>query len=151
MLQRLPRAPIRQKLMLIAMLTTGGALLLAGIAIIYFNFSRFRGEMKRDLTTLADVIGQTSNAALTFNDPKTAGEILAGLNLRPSITAAALYDGKGNLFARWVREGSDPALPPRPRNDGSYWGDGNLGAFRPGSLKGVRIGTSYRGSNLNEL
>jgi len=151
MLRRLQRAPIRQKLMLIAMLTTGGALLLAGLAIIYFNFSRFRGEMERDLTTLADVIGQTSNAALTFNDPKTAGEILAGLNLRPSITAAALYDGKGDLFARWVREGSDPALPQHPRNGGSYWGDGNLVAFRPVLLQKERIGTVYLRSNLNEL
>jgi len=151
MLRRLQRAPIRQKLMLIAMLTTGGALLLAGLSIIYFNFSRFRGEMERDLTTLADVIGQTSNAALTFNDPKTAGEILAGLNLRPSITAAALYDGKGDLFARWVRAGSDPALPPHPRNGGSYWGDGNLVAFRPVLLQKERIGTVYLRSNLNEL
>ncbi len=151
MLRRLQRAPIRQKLMLIAMLTTGGALLLAGLAIIYFNLSRFRGEMERDLSTLADVFGQTSNAALTFNDPKTAGEILSGLNLRPSITAAALYDGKGNLFARWVREGSDTALPPRPEEDGSHWGDGKLVAFRPVTLKGERIGTVYLRSNLEEL
>jgi signal transduction histidine kinase len=151
MLRRVQRAPIRQKLMLIAILTTGGALLLAGIAIIYFNFSRFRSEMERDLTTLADVVGQTSNAALTFNDPKTAGEILAGLNLRPSITAATLYDGKGNLFARWVREGSGTALPQHPRDDGSYWGNGKLVAFRPVYLKGDRIGTVYLRSNLDEL
>lgn len=151
MLPRLQRAPIRQKLMLIAMVTTGGALLLAGIAIIYFNYSRFQGEMERDLTTLADVVGQANNAALTFNDPKTAGELLAGLNLRPSITAAALYDGKGSLFARWVREGSDKALPLRPGGDGSHWGDGKLVAFRPVTLKGERIGTVYLRSNLNEL
>ena len=49
MLRRLQRAPIRQKLMLIAMLTTGGTLLLAGTAIIYFNVVRFKEEMKRDL------------------------------------------------------------------------------------------------------
>ena len=42
MLRRLQRAPIRQKLMLIAMLTTGGALLLAGLAIVYYALNASR-------------------------------------------------------------------------------------------------------------
>ena len=41
----LQNLPIRQKLMLIALLTTGGALVLAGAALIYFDVTRFRAEM----------------------------------------------------------------------------------------------------------
>ena len=68
MLQRFQRIPIHQKLVLIALLTTGGALLLAGAALIYFNVARFKEEMKRDLETLAQIVGQHSTAALTFGD-----------------------------------------------------------------------------------
>ena len=67
MLRRLQRVPIHQKLMLIALLTTGGALLLAGTALIYFNVVRFKDEMKRDLISLADIVAQNSTAALSFH------------------------------------------------------------------------------------
>jgi signal transduction histidine kinase len=154
MLRRLQRAPIRQKLMLIAMLTTGGALLLAGAAIIYFNVSRFREEMRRDLTSFADVFAGSSTAALTFGDQKTAREILQNVSPRPSITAIALYDPKGHLFAQWTREGSagPPASPGRDESRfvGGFF-RGSLVAVRPVKLNGDRIGTLYLRSNLREL
>ncbi len=154
MLQRLQRAPIRQKLMLIAMLTTGGALLLAGAAIVYFNVSRFREEMKRDLTSLAEVFAGSSTAALTFGDPKTATEILQNVSPRPSIVAVALYDPHGHLFAQWRRDGT-VTLPRAPGRDGTAFAGGlfrgTLTAFQPVRLKGERIGTLYLRSNLQEL
>jgi signal transduction histidine kinase len=151
MLQRLQRAPIRQKLMLIAILTTGGTLLLAGAAIIYFNVVRFKAEMTRDLETFADVVGQTSNAALTFGDPKTATEILAGVNPRPSIVAAALYDRQGQLFAQWTRDRVVQFPPAPPRRDHSQFGNDFLVTFRPVALQKERIGTVYLRRNLDEL
>jgi signal transduction histidine kinase len=154
MLQRLQRAPIRQKLMLIAMLTTGGALLLAGAVIVYLNVSRFREEMRRDLTSFADVFAGSSTAALTFGDQKTAREILQNVSPRPSITAIALYDPKGHLFAQWTRKGS-VRLPASPGRDesrfvGGFF-SGSLVAVRPVKLNGDRIGTLYLRSNLQGL
>jgi signal transduction histidine kinase len=150
MLLRFQRAPIHQKLMLIALLTTGGALLLAGTAVIYFNVVRFKEEMKRDLASFADVFAGSSTAALTFGDPKTATEILRSVSPRTSIVAIALYDDKGNLFAQW---GRDPSVrfPPAPETDGSHFADGALVAFRPVMLQKERLGTIYLRSNLKEL
>lgn len=150
MLRRLQRAPIRQKLMLIAMLTTGGALLLAGIAIIYFNFSRFQEEMERDLVSLADIVAQNSTAALSFNDTNAARDTLSALHSRPSIIGAALYDSHQKLFCSWSPV-SGAAFPAQPEPERPRFQDGSLVVFRPVVLKGERIGTVYLRSSLNEL
>jgi signal transduction histidine kinase len=149
MLRRLQRAPIRQKLMLIAMLTTGGALLLAGIAIIYFNISRFQEEMKRDLESLAEIVAQNSTAAVSFRDPAAETETLNALRARPSIVGAAVYDKEGHLFAPVAPGGA--LYPSHPEPDAAKLEDGALTVFHPIRLKGERIGTVYLRSNLDEL
>ncbi len=91
--------------MLITLLTTGGALLLAGLALIVLDVARFRKDMVRDLTTLADIVAQNSTAALSFQDPSAAQDTLQGLKARPTITAAAIYDAEDRLFARYPPDG----------------------------------------------
>ncbi len=150
MLRRLQRVPIHRKLMLIALLTTGGALLLAGTAIIYFNVVRFKEEMKRDLASFADVFAGSSTAVLTFQDPQTATEILRSVSPRTSIVAIALYDRNRHLFAHWGRDAS-VMFPPAPEPDGSRFTGSALVAFRPVMLQGDRLGTIYLRSNLKEL
>ncbi len=142
--------PIRQKLMLIALVTTGGALLLAGAALIYFDRVRFEGDMKSDLVTLADIVAGNSTAALTFGDRATAAEVLQALRPQETIVAAAFYDMDGRLFARYDRQGGGN-LPPRPGPDGAEFEAGGLRVFRPVHLEGQRIGTVYLRSNLDEL
>jgi HAMP domain-containing protein len=151
MLRRLQRAPIRQKLMLIAILTTGGALLLAGIAIIYFNVSRFREEMKRDLESLAEIVAQNSTAAVSFRDPAAETETLNALRARPSIVGAAVYDKEGHLFAPVGAGGGGALYPGHPGPDRANFEGGALTVFHPIKLKGERIGTVYLRSNLDEL
>ena len=145
----LHRAPIRQKLMLIALVTTGGALLLAGAGLIFFDNARFKREMTADLETFADVIAQNSTAALTFGDTTTARENLKGLSPRASIVAAALYQPDGRLFVAWTRRGGE--APPRSGKDASYFTGDSLVVFRGVTLRGERIGTLYLRSDLREL
>ena len=151
MLRSLQRAPIRRKLMLIAMLTTGGTLLLAGAAIIYFNMVRFKEEMKRDLNSLADVIAQNSTAAVSFRDPAAEIETLSALKARPSIVGAAVYDEQRRLFVHVEPGGGAVRYPARPGADDAVFVDGGLEVFRPIVLKGERIGTVYLRSDLHEL
>jgi signal transduction histidine kinase len=151
MLRVFQRAPIHQKLMLIAMLTTGGALLLAGAALIIFNVLRFKDEMRHDLATLAEVVAQNSTAPLTFQDQTAAVETLRALGARPSVVAAALYDKEGRLFAHWSPLGTAAAFPSHPGPDDSRFENGALIAFSKVDLKGERIGTVYLRSSLGEL
>jgi signal transduction histidine kinase len=143
--------PIRQKLVLIIMLTTGGALLLAGVGLLTLDFFRFRREMVADLRTLAEVIAQNSTAALSFEDAAAAQETLAALGAKRSVVAAALYSRKGELFAHWARRGQTPAFPARPGSDGPLFRQSSLVLFEPVWLKGQRIGTVYLESGLDEV
>ncbi|HEY0512602.1 MAG TPA: ATP-binding protein [Thermoanaerobaculia bacterium] len=151
MLQWFQRAPIRQKLMLIALLTTGGTLLLAGAAIIYFNVQRFRAEMERDLQSLADIVAQNSTAALSFHDPAAETDTLSALKARPSIVGAAIYDRQGTRFVHVEPNGGVQQYPIHPGRDGTVSEDGAVGVFRPILLKKERIGTVYLRSNLSDL
>lgn len=146
----LRNVPIRRKLMLIALLTTGGTLLLAGSALILFNVLRFRDEMVVDITSLADVVARNSTAALSFLDPVAGADTLRSLNARKPIVAAALYDSDGKLFARY-QQGGDVKFPDRPERDRAVFVDDGLVVFHPVVLKGGRIGTVYLRSDLSEL
>jgi signal transduction histidine kinase/ActR/RegA family two-component response regulator len=146
----LQNLPIRRKLMLIAMLTAGGALLMAGIALIFSEQVRSRREMAEDLTTLAEIIGQNCTAALEFDDPTDVTETLQALRPRTGIVGAAVYDEHGRLFAHYQRPGA-PGFPLRPEADGSNFRDGALEVFRTIRLQDEPIGTVYLRSNLDEL
>ncbi len=147
----LRNVPIRRKLMLIALLTTGGTLLIAGSALILFNVLRFRKEMVADLTSLADVMARSSTAALSFQDPGAGADTLRSLSARKPIVAAALYDEQGALFARYP-QGAEVKFPGRPGPaDRAVFIDGGLIVFHPVTLKGERIGMVYLRSDLSEL
>ena len=150
-MQALRDLPIRQKLVLIVGLATGGALLLASAGLVVSDLVRFRGEMVRDLTSLAEVIARNSTAALSFDDEAAAGETLSSLEASPPIDAAALYDEHGKRFASYVRKGKHAEFPGRPGPDGHLFAQGHLLLFRPVSLGGQRIGMVYLESNLEPM
>jgi signal transduction histidine kinase len=144
--------PIRQKLMVIALLTTGGALLLAGLSLILLERSRVRQEMAEDLRTLAAVMAENSDAVLLFDDVPSAKDLLNSLQPQENVVAAALYNAEGDLFADWLRKGGKGGFP-RPDREGTYFRDGALLAFQdvhdPDS--GEKIGTVYLRSSLDEM
>ena len=153
MIQRLlQNVPIRQKLILIIMLATGLALLLAGVVLIAFEYVRSRQKMKEDLASLAEVIAQNSTAVLSFNDPDAARETLKTLEVREPIVAGAIYDQEGRLFAQYVRPGERPVFPERPGPDGGeFLGGDSLVVFESVLLEEALIGTVYLQSDLREL
>lgn len=152
MIQRLlQNVPIRQKLILIIMVATGLALLLAGVVLIVFEYVRSRQEMADDLTSLAEVIAQNSTAALSFNSPEDAKETLSSLEVRKEIVAGAVYDQEGRLFAQYVRQGGSPVFPEHPGPDGATFQRGSLVVFESILFDQALIGTVYLRSDLREL
>jgi signal transduction histidine kinase/AmiR/NasT family two-component response regulator/HAMP domain-containing protein len=76
--------------------------------------------MVTNLTTLAEIHGDQSTAALSFDKNYSAEEILRGLSYQKHITGAALYDEKGNVFAKYISGSKPPELFPRhPAADGT--------------------------------
>jgi hypothetical protein len=136
---RLRIRSIRTRLLLILLASSIGALLLACVAIIGFQLDTTKRELVSDLTSLADVVGATSTAAVSFGDHAAAVEMVSALARNPHVDAAALYDQAGAALAGYRRAGSHaPSLEARPT--GSH-GPTDFTIVRPIVLDGHRIGT----------
>ena len=143
---------IRSKLTLIVMVTTCTAILLACGAFFGFDIHTLRQSRTHDLQTLAEVLGSNSTAALTFNDPTAAREVLQSLSAKEHIMAAGLYRSDGAIFATYLR---DAALPPfvfpRPESTGTRFEDKQLVVFHTILLDGHGLGTVFLASDLGEF
>lgn len=144
---------ITQKLKLITMASSTVALLLVAVAFLTYEYFAFRQAMVRDLLTQAEIIGNQSTAALTYDDRNNARDILGALSAKKNIVAAGLYARNGELFASYFvseRNGSQP-VPPRAGPDGWRFSGDFLVLFRPIKMNGEFIGTIYLKSDLTEL
>jgi len=143
--------PLKRKLTLISMLTSGVAVLLTCAVIIAYEQVSFRHSMVKDLTTTAKMVADNSAAALTFNDPASAEQTLRSLSADRHIVAAFVYDSGGQLFARYQPPGAAPLpLPPVEKNLSRFHRD-SLDLFRDISVAGETIGTIYLRHDMVEL
>ncbi len=141
--------------MLLLMLTSGVALVLACSAFLAYERYSFREGLTHKLESLAGMVGTAATGALEFRDTKVAQEILATLADEENITAAVIYDRERRPFVQYVR--ADPAgkqvafIPPPPLSDGHDFTATHLSLFRRISSRGERIGIVYLESDLREL
>src|SRR3984893_9020003 len=94
--------PIKYKLHLLTLIAGIAALMFAlGTVLAYYYV--VLDSTKNDLTVLAEIFGSNSTAALSFNDPKAAEELLSGLAAKRSILCAYLYAPGGQVFSEYRR------------------------------------------------
>jgi len=134
---------IQKKLGLLILFATLLALFLAFASFGIYERASFRREVAQQLSTLADTLGANTAASLTFDDAKSAADLLSALRADPNIEAACLYDKGGRVFAAY-RRGDLPASFELPawRADGAY--------FQPQSLLLVRS-VSFNGENAGAI
>ena len=146
---------IKRKLMWLATLTSGTALLLISAGLVTYEYIAFPKVIARKLSIQARITGANSFSALLFNDPRAATETLAALRADPHIVAAAIYDRDGRAFARYVRGNRRDAtgLPARLAGEpeGHRFEGGRLIELQPIVSDGQRLGTIYIQSDLREL
>src|SRR5450631_1619925 len=92
---------IRRTLTRIMMMTTTTAVLLVCIGFVISDLVSLRNSLAGDLSTIAQVVGSNSIAALTFGDRQGASEVLNALRAKPSIVAAGIYTERGVPFVRY--------------------------------------------------
>ena len=90
---------LRRKIMVITVISTLVALVMVCLTFFLYEMMTYPEIRLKSLATWAQIMGDNSTAALTFNDHKTALEMLATLKANPSILSACLYDNKGQQFA----------------------------------------------------
>jgi len=135
---------VRRKLGLVVLVTTLVALVLAGAAMVIYDQSTYRRSWVNDLTTQADILGRASAPALSFDDPKSANENLALLATRPKVSAAAIYNARGKLFAVYRRaDALNREFPKLPEADGSIVNSAELQLFKRVVDNNEILGTVY--------
>lgn len=96
--------------MLVVLLTTAIALLVAGAALLFHDLRENRQSWAADLATEGSILALSTAPALAFDDRQAANRNLAALQARPSVRAAALYTPDGRLYASYAQPGEPP--PP---------------------------------------
>ena len=122
------------------------------VSIGAFDLLGLEQSMARNLSILAEVLGQNSAAALTFQDAKTARHVLEALQAEPSVTAACVYTDSGKPFATYVRRGRDSGfVPPPAHSPSTAFERDRLALFRSIVFSGETIGSIYIESDLQPM
>ncbi|HEY8994028.1 MAG TPA: ATP-binding protein, partial [Lacunisphaera sp.] len=136
--------PIRRKLMLIILLSCGVVMLLMRGSFSIYEYVIFREATERQLSTLGKILAANSTAALAFDNPADAREILSAVQAEPHVVTAALYDQNGQLFSQYAAAASPTVAPPStPGPDGYRFVGSRLEGFQPVLQRGRRLGTLY--------
>ena len=143
---------IRGKITRMVLLTCGAAVLVACTVFAIYDLTASRAMLAKDLATVAEITASNSTAAISFDDDKSATEILNSLSAQPHIVEACIYTRDGQVFAKYNRSGSDSEfIPPAISSDGIRTVSGYTLDFQPIRLKEDVIGTLYVKSDLDEL
>ena len=140
----------RSKLMVVMMASSSATLILAGLAYVGLELERFRSTSARELAVVAQIVGQSSTAALTFQDGLAARENLAALRGERHIVAAALYTLDGKVLADYSRDGGTVLKVPAPAPAGSRIDGFTLTQFHDVVLSGERVGKLWLRRDLSD-
>jgi signal transduction histidine kinase len=140
---------IRGKLLAIVMAGTVSALLMAGSVLLAAEWLRGRRELLRDLEALAAIAAEQTSAAVAFEDPESAVEVLRSLRSKRHVVAACVYLPGGRVFASFLRGGAPRRCPAAPRGSGSRVEGGSVVLWRPVMVGDRAAGTVLLRSNLD--
>jgi signal transduction histidine kinase/DNA-binding response OmpR family regulator len=143
---------IKRKIIVLAMFSTGMALLVACLMFMAFDVMMCREEMIKSLKMHAAIVGQNSTAALSFNDGNDARQTLTSLRADPHVVDACIYGTDGKVFATYSgRDGAQAKVPEKIPEEGYRFADQHLQVSQKILLDGRCIGTVYVRSDLSEL
>jgi len=111
-MKRFTDLSLRGKLTLVAALTSTASLLLACLTLLMFDSVQRRRAMIEEITSLSETVEDNVQAALLFDDPAAAADILGSLRARSHIVEAMILDNGGRIFARYDRPGAVPGAVP---------------------------------------
>ncbi len=143
MIQRFVGRSVRRKLMMIIGAAIFFALFVNGLALLIYDVDSYSASWLNDLQSQAEVVGRASIPAIEFDDPHAAASNLQLLSIRPTILAAAIYDGSGQRFAEFQLTNVVETIPSRA-GPASHWISGSkINLFQPIVDRGRVIGTVF--------
>src|SRR5712664_1759747 len=146
------RLSIRQRLLLVTMLTSGIGVLNGCIGYLVYDYHEERQLKSEEIQSLSAFIGTNATAALAFDDAEGAAKLLESLRTRPHVRIGALYRTDGALFATYTRKDlSGKVVAPPQATNGEVWEQGLIRLTSPVSLDGRNLGSLYLEKDLTDL
>jgi diguanylate cyclase (GGDEF)-like protein len=106
------------RMTILALLASSVASATLMAAFLGFDSVNTHRELENRLSTLANIVGQNSAAALQFDDRAAAMEVMGALDAERSVVAACLYGTSGQLFAEYQRSATVHDCPVQLRAAG---------------------------------
>ncbi len=145
-----PSTPISRTLMRMIFLSAGAVLVVTTSAFCLYEFLTFRQSSVQQLQILSRAIASNSSASLAFENADDAATVLSAFKADPHITAAALYDDQGRIFARYPQGRAAARFPSRP-GQGYSFGRFELIGFQPVVEGSRQLGVLFVESDLSAI
>jgi diguanylate cyclase (GGDEF)-like protein/PAS domain S-box-containing protein len=151
MIKLIKNFSIQKKLISILLFSSISGLVIASLLLLVFEVSEFKQNVQSELSTVAELIGNRSTAAVLFNDPTVAKENLSSLVHLTMIQSACFYDESGKVFSSY----QVPRYKMEPCLDGytdelTHFNKTYLHIYRAVYLEGDLLGTIYIRANLEK-
>lgn len=104
---------IRIKVIVLIVFISSITLIISAFLFFLYDRSEFKSKSLRDLTILAEVIGNNNTANLAFNTKKDAQKVLNSLSAENQIKYAVIFNKEGHKFVEY----SAPGLLKTPEID----------------------------------
>ena len=137
-MRRLRDLPITQKLVVVMVLTSSFALVLATLGFTAREVVEFRRLTTARVSSLANIVGENSVGALAFADPTAATRVVNSVAGQSLIVNACLYVPDGPLLAGFQRDTGAPC--PVDAQAFSAVADGYLIQLHEVSYEGDQVG-----------
>ena len=108
---------VKYKITAISLLTSFVVLVLASVVFVGVEWMSDRRAIGQELETIADIIGNNSTAAITFDDRDGAEEILVALRAKPNIEWAYIYRSDGTVLAKYISDGLEGRSAASEQNE----------------------------------
>jgi signal transduction histidine kinase len=91
--------PIRKKVILMMSIVSMVTLLFVSVELVAYDYYQTKAELQTAVSTIAEILADNAQAAVTFGDERAAAETLQSLRREADITGACIYAGDTLLAA----------------------------------------------------
>ena len=143
---------LRQKILLVIMLTTAAALFTGGLTMGVRDQEQARVELVDRTRVLSRAVGSHCGGAVLVRDAQRARESLEALRAEPQIEEACLFDNAGQVVATFRKDGRQQSFQTPPAQPAGHAFDATgLSMYETVLLEGRPVGMLWVRSNLAHL
>ena len=145
------RLRLKTKLTAMMVLVSTITLLTALSGSKLFDILSLRRQAAQQVATIAEIIADNSTAAILFNEPGDAQEILAGLRKNSSITRACIYNDENVQLATYRRDNGSNLFPNLPVQASISFTKSTVRVCQGIHFNNKKIGSIFIESSLQEI